>query len=180
MKKTLFMYVLVVLLIVVGTVDAGAQLRLEGNLSWPLTIGISSSNSLFSGSNVDLSQYHFLLPDFRIYYQFGEEFLHGGIGARVYTALAESFIYPEAFVEVDLSPIVLEAGFGGFVFDFFGLYNNLTTASLLIPDFNAAWQVAPWLRLGGGVLLFAPVGSNWSQNFVYMAYIGARFIFVLR
>jgi len=180
MKKTPFMCFLAVLLIVVATMNAGAQLRLEGNLSWPITIGVNSSNTLFSGSNVDLSQYHFLLPDFRIYYQFGEEFLHGGIGARAYTALFESFIYPEAFVEVDLSPIVLEAALGGFVVDFFGIYNNLTTASLLIPDLNAAWQVAPWLRLGGGVLLFIPVGSNWSQNFVYMAYIGARFIFVLK
>lgn len=179
MKKMLFTCVLAVILILVGVVSAGAQARFEVNVNWPLTIGINSSNVLFSGSNINLSQYHFLLPDLRLYYQFGGDGLvRGGIGARAYSVIAESFIFPEAFVELNLTPIELEASLGGYLFGFFGLYNNLTTADLVMPDLNVGWQILPWLRLGGGVLFFMPTGANWSQNFVYMGYIGARFIFL--
>ncbi len=179
MKKTIIMCALVALLILAGTVGASAQARIEVNVNWPITIGISSSNELFSGSDIDLSQYHLLLPDFRIYYQFGGDgLLRGGIGARAYTVIIESFIFPEAFIELNLAPIVLEASLGGYVFGLFGLYNNLTTASLMFPDLNVGWQVLPWLRLGGGVLFGIPIGSDWSQNYIYMGYIGARFIFL--
>jgi len=168
---------IVALLILLGTVSAGAQARFEFNLNWPLTIGINTSNSLFSGANFDLSQYHLLLPDFRIYYQWGGEgLLRGGVGARAYTVIIESLIYPEAFIELNLYPLELEASLGGYLFGLFGLSNNFKTLNLLLPDFNVGFQVLSWLRLAGGVLLFTPVGSNWSQDFVYMGYIGARFI----
>ena len=124
-----------VLLILFSTVSAGAQARLEVNVNWPITIGINSSNSLFSGANVDLSQYHFLLPDFRAYYQFGGDgLLRGGIGIRAYSVIIQSFIFPEAFVELNLNPVMLEASLGGYVFGFFGLFNHLSTADLMLPD----------------------------------------------
>ncbi len=168
-----------VLLILLSTVSAGAQARLEVNVNWPITIGINSSNSLFNGANVDLSQYHFLLPDFRAYYQFGGDgLLRGGIGIRAYSVIIQSFIFPEAFVELNLNPVMLEASLGGYVFGFFGLFNHLSTADLMLPDFNVTFQLLPWLRLGGGVLLFTPIGSNWNTDFVYMGYIGVRFVFL--
>ncbi len=178
MRKTIAICVFAVLLVLAGATDASAQARFEVNVNWPVLFGISSSNSLFGG-NVDLSSYHFILPDLRIYYQFGGDGLvRGGIGVRAYTVIVESFIWPEAFVELNLTPIELEASLGGFLFGIFGLYSNLTTASIMFPDFNVGWQILPWLRLGGGVLLGMPIGSDWNQNFVYMGYIGARFIFL--
>lgn len=182
MKKKALIALVVVLLLCAGALNVSAQVRLEGNLSWPVLGGIKLDSSIYgsSGSSVDLSQYHLLLPDFRIYYQFGDGILRGGIGARVYSLIIESIIYPEAFIEVELTPIVLEASLGGYVFGVFGLYNNVTTAQLMIPDLNVGWAIAPWFRLGAGVLMFAPLNGNWSQNFGYIGYIGARFIFVLK
>jgi hypothetical protein len=178
MKKKLIMCVLVLLLALLVTVSAGAQLRLEANLTYPVFGGIGLGSSF--NSSVDFSQYHFLVPDFRIYYQFGDGLLTGGVGARVYTVILLSLIYPEAYVELHLDPIVLEASLGGYVFGVFGLYSNLSTADLLLPDLNVGWQLAPWFRLNAGVLFFAPVSSSWSVNNAYMGYISARFIFLLK
>ena len=178
MSRKAALSLFLVLLILAGTVSAGAQVRIEANVSWPISIGFKSGNDLFSGSDIDLSGYHFLLPDFRIYYQFGEGLIQGGVGARAYTALIETFLFPEAFVELNLNPIVVEASLGGLLYGFIGLYNNLTTSSIVIPDFNVGWQVIPWLRIGGGVLLLTPLSGSWSQNYVSMVYVGARFIFL--
>ena len=182
MKKRWLLIAFAALLILAGAVSASAQLRLEGNLNWPLFGGIKLDPSVYGGSggNVDLSQYHLLLPDFRIYYQFGGDgMLRGGVGARVYTVIFLSIIYPEAYLEVNLKPIVLEASLGGYLFGVFGLASSLSTASLLLPDLNVGWQIAPWFRLGAGMLFFTPLNANWSQNFGYIGYLGARFIFLL-
>jgi hypothetical protein len=175
------MAVFVALLILLSALSAGAQVRLEGNLAWPLTIGINSSSTLFGGTSVNLSQYYFLVPDFRVYYQFGDGLLDGGIGLRVPTLFLVSAIYPEAIVELNLKPLVLEGTLGGLLFGYFGLgVSGLTAESLALSDLNASFELAPWLRLGGGVYLIMPANSTFSQNFLYIGYLSARFIFLVK
>ncbi len=182
MKKATVLSMLVALLVLRGTMSAGAQARLEGNLAWPLRIGINSSSTLFGGTSLDISKYYFLVPDFRAYYQFGEEgLLRGGIGVRIPTLFIISLIYPEAFLELHLSPVVLEATAGGFIFGAFGLgLASLTAQSLVLSDINASVELAPWFRLGGGVYLIMPANSTFSQNFVDVLYISARFVFLVK
>ena len=169
-------------IIVLSTSSAYAQLRLEGNLAWPLVLGVPSSNTLFGGeSSIDISKYQFLIPDFRIYYQFGEGMVDGGIGLRVPTLLIVSAFYPEAFVELNLKPLVLEGTLGGLLFGFFGFgVTGFAAEPLLTSDINASFELAPWFRLGGGVYFFVPADSTFSQNFVYVGYISARFVFLMK
>ena len=155
---------------------------MEGNLAWPLSIGINSSSTLFGGTSLDISKYYFLVPDFRAYYQFGEEgLLRGGIGVRIPTLFIISLIYPEAFLELHLArscwkqlPAVLHFGAFGL-----GLA-SLTAQSLVLSDINASVELAPWFRLGGGVYLIMPANSTFSQNFVDVLYISARFVFLVK
>jgi len=175
------MAVFVALLILLSALSAGAQVRLEGNLAWPLVVGINSSSTLFGGTSVDLSKYYFLVPDFRVYYQFGDGLLDGGIGLRLPTLFVVSAIYPEAFVELNLKPLVLEATLGGLLFGYFGLgVAGVSAESMVLSDLNASFALTPWFRLGGGVYLIMPANSTFSQNFVYVGYLSARFIFLVK
>jgi hypothetical protein len=181
MKKMKAIAVLVALIILLTAVGAGAQVRLEGNLAWPLSIGISSSSTLFGGTSLDVSKYNFLVPDFRIYYQFGSGLLDGGIGLRVPTLFIVSAFYPEAFVEVNLKPFVFEGTLGGLLFGYFGLgVAGFSAQSLLMSDLNASVEIVPWFRLGGGVYLIMPANSTFSQNFISVGYLSARFIFLVK
>ncbi len=178
--RTATILFIVVALLALGTVTAGAQLRLEANLNWPLLIGLNNSSILGTGGSIDFSQYHLIVPDFRAYYQFGDDFIRGGIGVRVPTFIIVSLFWPEAFVELNLHPVVLEASLGGFLFGGFGLgVGSFAVQPWVIPDLNASIEIAPWFRLGGGVLFLAPF-NTWNQDFLYIAYVGARFIFVVK
>jgi hypothetical protein len=179
MKKKALV-VLVAVLLLGSAFSASAQVRLDVDLNWPLIGGIQLSSSIFgsSGGNVDLSSWHLLLPDLRLYYQFGDEVFRGGLGLRMYTVILESLFFPEAYLEVNLKPIVINASLGGFVFGVFGLYTNVSTADLLLPELSAYWAITDWFRLGGGVLFFVPTSTN--SVFGYIGFIGARFVFVFK
>jgi len=171
---------IVVDLLALGTVNGAPQVRLEASHNCPLKNGLSNASILGTGGSIDFSQYHLIVPDFRAYYQFGDDFIRGGIGVRVPTFIIVSLFWPEAFVELNLHPVVLEASLGGFLFGGFGLgVGSFTVQPWVIPDLNASIEIAPWFRLGGGVLFLAPFNS-WNQDFLYIAYVGARFIFLVK
>jgi len=177
MKRSTLIAVLVAVLLLGGALGAGAQVRLDADLNWPLIGGIAL-DPVFgsSGGSLDLSQYHLILPDFRLYYQWGDGKWRGGLGLRIYTVIIESLFFPEAYVELDLPHFALDVSLGGFVFGAFGLYNDVTAAGLLLPDVAAYWAINDWFRLGAGALLFVPTG--FGSSFGYIGYIGARFVWV--
>jgi hypothetical protein len=178
MKKKVLLAVMVVALLLGVALGSSAQVRLDIDLNWPIVGGIALDPAVFgsSGGNLDLSQYHLLLPDLRLYYQFGDGVLRGGLGLRIYTVIIESLLFPEAYLEVNLKPFVIGVSAGGFLFGVIGLYSNLGTAGLLLPDINAYWAIADWFRIGAGALLFVP--TSFGSSFGYIGYIGARFVFV--
>ena len=182
MKKRRVIAFVAVAVVLAGAVSAGAQLRLDANLNWPLVGGIQLDPTIFgsTGGSLDLSQYHLLLPDFRLYYQFGTGFLQAGIGIRAYTLIIESLVFPEAFIEMNLKPFVLSASLGGYLFGVFGIVNNGAAANLILPDLSAYWSINNWFRIGGGILLFAPLNASGEQNFGYLGYLGAKFSFLFR
>jgi len=51
-------------------------------------------------------------------------------------------IWPNAFAEIDLGPVVVEAQVGGGGFLFFGLVSDFQTGRVFFPDLSA------WLKLG--------------------------------
>ena len=181
MKKKLVLVVLVAALFLGVTGTAMAEIRLDFDIPWLLAVGVNTSDVTGSTTNsVDLSSYHFPLPYVELAYQFGEEnaFIRGGLGLRSYTILIEFIGWPMAYVEVEpLERLVLRAELGGFAFFLLGAYNQLYfdnyTVQVFLPDFQASFALAPWFRLGAGVLLIVPSGN--LANFGYVTYVNARF-----
>jgi len=181
MKRTIVLVIVVAALLVGITGAATAEVRLDFDIPWLLMVGLNTSDITGSTSNsVDLSSYHFPLPYVELAYQFGAEdaFLRGGVGIRTYTLLVQFAGWPMGYIEVEpLQRLVLRAELGGFAFFLFGAYNQLYldsyTLKVLLPDFQASFEVAPWFRIGAGVLLIAPLGD--FNNFGYVTYINARF-----
>jgi hypothetical protein len=172
MRKRSVVVLLAVVLLLGGALTASAQLRLDGNISWPFLLGISLED--YGGtSTTEISQFLFLFPDVQISYQFGGDVLKGGVGLRAFTFILESFGWPIAYLEADLNPIVLRAEMGGGWFFAFGLLNNATTARAVVGDFSAGWKLAEWFRLGAGALLVAPFDA--MENFGYAVYVNGRF-----
>ncbi|MCX7039286.1 MAG: hypothetical protein NT005_09180 [Spirochaetes bacterium] len=172
MKKRWVVVLLVVVLFLAGALGASAQLRLDGNISWPFLLGIELGDYGGTSSSA-ISSYAFLFPDIQLSYQFGGQVLRGGIGLRAFTLIIESAGWPIAYFEAELKPIVLRAEIGGGWFFAFGLANASTTARVVIADVSASWKLAEWFRLGVGGLAVAPFDA--TQNFGYAVYVNGRF-----
>jgi hypothetical protein len=172
MRKRSVVVLLAVVLLLGGALTASAQLRLDGNISWPFLLGIELAD--YGGtSSTGIADYAFLFPDVQLSYQFGGDVLKGGVGLRAFTLIIESFGWPIAYLEADLNPIVLRAEMGGGWFFAFGLASASTTARVVVGDFSAAWKLADWFRLGAGALLVAPFDA--MDNFGYAVYVNGRF-----
>jgi len=182
MRKRSIVAAAALVLLLAGAMAASAQFRLDANISWPFYLGVNlSSATLGTGTQgIDLSKLLILVPDVELYYQFGTGSLRGGVGARVYTLIIESVIYPSAFLELDLNPIVINANVGGGAYAFFGILPlNAGAAQLFLPDLNVAVKLTDWFRLGAGVFgLFIP--DLQGEVVPFAAYINARFVVMFK
>jgi hypothetical protein len=178
MKRKLVLLVLAAALLLGATGTAVADIRLDFDIPVILMAGLQLSDVTGNTSqNFDLSGSHIPLPYIELAYQFGDEFIRGGVGIRTYTLLVEFLGWPMGYVEVELDKLILRAELGGFAFFLLGIYNdfyvNDYTLRVLLPDFQVSYAFAPWFRAGVGVLLIVPAGN--FNNFGYLAYINARF-----
>jgi hypothetical protein len=185
MKKRALFALMVIVLMCAGALSASAQLRLDMNVNVPLYFGISASGYEEGAWNSNFIP----LPEAQLAYQFGQGDLRGGVGARVFTFIIENILYPAAFIELTLDRLVLSANLGGFVFVEFGLLSaaledadvpNLSGFhNVVLPDLSVSYKFNDWFRLGAGVFMFMPFGSNLSgvlDGFLYAGYIQAKFI----
>ena len=182
MRRKIILVILAAVLLLGAAGSAAAEIRLDFDIPWLLAVGLNTSDITGSSNyNYDLSSLHIPLPYVELAYQFGEQnaFLRGGLGIRTYTVLIEFFGWPMGYVEVEpLEKLVLRAELGGFAFFMLGglanqLYVHDYTLKVLLPDFQASFALAPWFRIGAGVLLIGPAGD--FNNFGYVTYINARF-----
>lgn len=170
--------VLTVLLFLAGAGSAAADFRADLGVRVPVYLGISfDSASGTSSTGVDVLQnFLFLLPTGSFSYEFGEDTIRAGVGVRMYTLILESMLWPAAWVEMDLDPLVLRLEAGGGAYAFFGLYNAVQTGALVIPDLSAQIKISDTFRVGVGA--FALVGE-WTQttgNYPFAVYLDASFV----
>jgi hypothetical protein len=162
-----------------ATSQASAEVRLDFDIPVIVAAGVNISDLTGSSSGVslDLSGLHIPLPYVELAYQFGEGSLRGGFGLRSYTVLIEFIGWPMGYVELELDRLILRAELGGFGFFFLGVVNQIFvdgyTLSTVIPDLQISYAIAPWFRLGAGVLAVSPLGN--FKNFGWLFYVNARF-----
>jgi hypothetical protein len=181
MKSGRLHFVVVAAILLAVAAAAGAQVRIDVNISKPLFLGAgtSSGGGPVDLGTIDVTSAWVFFPEVQLYYQFGFDFLHAGVGARVFTFILQSIIYPAAYLELQLGPVVANLNVGGGWFGTFGLAGNGGEfGAVFFPDLNVGVNLTPWFRLGGGV--FAAWAKAVPEGFLYAVYIDARFIFVLK
>ena len=177
MKKPLIILFAVVVLLCAGAALAGAQFRLDFNVAVPVYAGVNLGDLGVSGGGT-IDQYLFLLPMVDAAYQFGDGPLRFGFGAKAVTFIVESLLWPNAFVELDLYPVVIRGDFGGGVFLAFGLANRVLAESWVVPQIDVSFKLNDWFRLGGGAIAVAPFNN--MSNFGFLLYVNARFIILFK
>ena len=167
------MIFLAVLIGFLAIVPVSADSQVDIGLHIPYRIGIESEDQDFN----EAIDYAFLVPDVKWNYFFLDDTLKVGVGARLFTVILESFVYPIVTVEAEMNNFVISAHAGGFAFFFFGLYNDLQTGSILLPEVSVAYRFNDWFSLGtGAMFFFAPETADFN-NFAYVGDIFARFTF---
>ena len=172
--KKLILFGIIILMVIPG---AFAQFRIDLAIDVPVKIGISVSDLEGGSTNesIDVLEFGtFPVPEALFAYQTALGPVKVGGGVRVFSLILESIAWPHIYSEIDLSPIVINAGIGGGAFMMFGLYNDVNTASLFIPDMHIAYKFGDTFRLGIGAMGFT--GNDiYSDAFPYMIYLTGRF-----
>lgn len=179
MKRRLVLVVCVAALLLGAVSPVGAEVRLDFDIPIILAAGLNISNLTGSSSySYDLSGLHIPLPYVELAYQFGDAPLRGGFGLRSYTLLVEFLGWPMGFVELQFDQLVLRAELGGLAFFLLGVYNDFTVNSHLLPDIQVSYAIAPWFRIGAGVLALATFGN--LDTFGWLFYVNARFVLAFK
>jgi hypothetical protein len=174
MKK--FMVVLAILVLV--AVPTFAQWRLDVGAVVPRGVGLSIGGTTTTTiSGVDMASWPFIpFPEAALYYtgEFGPISL--GVGARAFTLILETILWPNAFVEVNLGPVALEAQVGGGLFAMFGLVSASETGKVFLPDVSAWFKIGKKgnFRLGGGLIgLYMPEITG-TDAIPFLLYLGGK------
>ncbi len=173
MKRSLLAATLILLL----AVPAFAQLRLDVGIDVPKGIGTAlRGNAEISQGTVDFFNTYFIpFPEASLHYQFDLGVVKLGLGARAFTLILESVLWPNAFAEVHLGPVVIEAQAGGGIFAMAGLFNKIDTGKLFFPDLSIWYKIGKKqnFRLGLGAMgFYMPELTTEGIGFAY--YFGGK------
>ncbi len=163
---------LMVLVVMCGSVaHLTAEVQIDLGLNVPYYVGITTEDD-----DLDAAlDWLFLLPDAKVAWFHAVKPVRLGGGLRLWTLVLQSVVYPTLAVEADAGPFVLNAGAGGGMFLFFGLYSGLQTAGVFVPDLSVGYRFTESFSLGAGAaFLFAPEVADLS-SFGYMGTLFARY-----
>jgi hypothetical protein len=167
MKK----FVVVVVLAALCLVAVPAQVRMDIGVDIPLHISaVVEGSELVDGEDIP---YTLPFPSAGLYYTFGAGPVDIGLGARMYSLILLSAIWPNVIAELELGPAILEAQLGGGAFMFFGLVSSVQTGSVFIPDLSAWFKLGKTLRIGAGAMgLFIDELADTAMPVVF--YLGIK------
>ncbi len=176
MKHKRLFLVLIILVILLGAASPlAADWQFDIGLNVPLFVGISTPEEDFQQA----LDYAFIFPDFKAHYFWGSDLLRVGVGARAFTLILETLLYPTITAEVDIDPFRFTGSIGGQAFLFFGLYNDIVTGNLWLPEVTAAYKVNDWFQAGAGLtgMIFFDEDDIVNEAFPYVVYAFGRFSF---
>jgi len=154
-----------------------AQMRLDVGIAAPIGIGraLDGTKLEMDGAAGDfLSKVFLPLPEAGLHYQFDLGTVKVGLGGRAFTLILETVLWPNAFAEFDLGPVVLEAQVGGGAFAFVGLVSDCETGRVFFPDLSAWFKLGKDgnFRLGAGALgLYLP---DQTATVPFIFYLGGK------
>jgi hypothetical protein len=171
MKKLVLVLLIALALIVPALADA----RLDIGFIAPRGIGASAGGT--TEISDAMASWPFIpIPEVGLYYQLDLSAIKIGLGARCFTALVESFAWPNAYAELDLGPVAIQGQIGGGLFVAFGaLGSGSGTGAVFFPDLSA------WLKLGkkgvlrlgvGAIGLYAP--DTFGDDILFLMYLGGK------
>jgi hypothetical protein len=172
--KKLILFGIIILMVIPG---AFAQIRLDLAIDVPVIIGItaeSSDDTINESIDILKDIGTFPFPTAMAAYQFSFGPINTGVGLKGYSIIFETVFWPVVYAEVDLSPIVIHANFGGLGFLYFGLGTGATTSSLIIPDFHIAYKFGDTFRLGLGAMALNGI-EGFESATPYSIYLTGRF-----
>jgi hypothetical protein len=147
MKK----FILIALVVAALAMPAAAQGRLDIGFFAPKGFGVSGGGDI----NSALAKWPMIpIPDLGLYYQGDLGLIKLGIGARAFSAIVETFAWPNAYAELDIDFLAIQAQFGGGVFAMFGVApSQIATGKVFIPDLSA------WVKLGKKGVIRLGIGA---------------------
>jgi hypothetical protein len=188
MKRLILILAIATAIVVPST----AQMRIDLGLYKPLGIGFTevpeASSELEKVNDVISSQIWLMIPEIGAYYEFNLAPLplRFGVGVRAITVIVATAGYPNAFAELELGPVEIEAQIGGLAFGYYVLNEfGGDFGKVFIPDLSAwlALGKKKSFRIGGGVtMLYAPdavaeLDDSTGRNIIpFIYYASAKFV----
>jgi hypothetical protein len=174
MKRT----ALLLIILALAAAPLFSQLRLDIGVDVPKGVGAAmAGNSIeIPQETIDFfNQYFFPFPEAALHYQFDFGIVKLGVGVRAFTLILETALWPNAFAEVNLGPVAIEAQIGGGLFAFVGLANSIETGNLFFPDLSVWYKIGKkqLFRLGGGVMGFY-LPELASNGMAFAFYLGGK------
>ena len=176
MKKGL----VVIAALTLASLPAFSQWRIDLGLDvlkglCPASGGTTLGDTLASWPAIPLP-----LPDVGVHYQLSFGIVNVGLGIRGFPLIVESMAWPNAFAELELGAVTLEAQVGAGLFAAVGLSNSLVLGRVLIPDLSAWFKIGRTdaFKLGGGIIgLYVPDALGSTMPF--LVYLGGKAILQL-
>jgi hypothetical protein len=174
---TVFSLAIVIAFGMAAVQPAASQGRLDIGVIVPRGAGITLGGSSTTTLGSDLGSWPFIpLPEAGLYYQGEVGPLKLGIGARAFTLILETILWPNAFAELDLGRVAIEGQLGGGAFLMLGLLpTDLQFGKVLIPDLSAWVKLGKKgvFRLGGGLIgLYVP--DTFGDGMPFLFYLGGK------
>jgi hypothetical protein len=154
--KRFFLALTIVLVVAVPSVFS--QVRFEIGANAPLGNGyLSGSASYFSDFTKTIKDAGLIpIPNAGLFLQGSLGSVKLGLGVRAYSILIFSAAYPSALAELNLGPVSIEAGFGGYYFGYYaiGNYFGFKQLDILLPELSVWFALGPSrnLRIGAGAI----------------------------
>ncbi len=174
MKKSLVVLVILILL----ATPVFAQWRLDVGAIVPRGAGLSlggETEAIIGG--VDMAAWPFIpFPEAGLYYTGNLGPVSLGIGVRAFTLILETILWPNAFAEVNLGPLAIQAQLGGGLFAMVGVASSTATGQVFMPDLSAWLKIGKKgnFRLGGGLIgLYMPEITG-TDAIPFLVYLGGK------
>jgi len=165
------------LLAVSLSMPAFAEWRLDLGVIVPRGAGLSIGGETETIGGMDVANWPFIpLPEAGIHYEGEVGGLKLGIGARAFTVVLATILWPNAYVELNVDRLAIQAQIGGGAFGLLSVSgSNGTVGNAFIPDISAWYKLGKnrSLRLGGGVVgLYLP--ELMGEGLPFLIYLGGK------